>query len=81
MNDINSPIAQHLIQTAQQMDWKPFTSAEQAIMDKIVEAHNAFIELGTEHPSEPDRWLYAIQDLQNILIYRAIKRLFPSEFK
>jgi UDP-N-acetylglucosamine acyltransferase len=60
---------------------KPFTPEEQAIMDKIVDAHNAFIALGTEHSSEPDRWLCAIHDLQNILIYRAIKRLFPNEFK
>lgn len=58
----------------------PFTQQEETIMSKIVEVNSLFNCLPATygHPSEGDNWVDAVHDLQNILMYRALKRLYPN---
>ena len=59
---------------------KPFTKAEQEIMNLIVNAHNKFVELERGHKMEIQEWVTAIHQLQSILSHRCLRRLFPSHF-
>lgn len=60
---------------------QPFTKEEQEIMDLIVEANNKFGALQYAHPDDPRDWTNAIHALQNILIYRVVKRDYPQTFR
>ncbi len=60
---------------------QPFTKEEQEIMDLIVAANNKFVNLKYAHPDDPRDWANAIHALQNILIYRVVKRDYPQTFR
>ena len=59
---------------------KPFTEAEQEIMNLIVNAHNKFVELERGHKMEIQEWVGAIHNLQSILSHRVMKRNYPDYF-
>lgn len=64
---------------------RPFTPDEQEVMDLITRAHNKFCELaqGSEAGSEyhSNKWMSCIHGLQEVLIYRTVKRDYPNFFK
>jgi hypothetical protein len=60
---------------------QPFTEQEEAIMKLIVEAHNQYCKLEPIHSSDGIDWMNAIHALQNVLIYRCVKRDYPKYFK
>lgn len=59
---------------------KPFTEAEEEIMNLIVKAHNKFVELERCHKMEIQEWVGAIHNLQSILSHRVMKRNYPDYF-
>jgi hypothetical protein len=62
-------------------DKKPFTPDEQEIMDLIVAAHNKYVAI--QPVADPDgvKWMNGIHALQEVLIYRVVKRDYPEVFK
>lgn len=57
-----------------------FTDREQQVMDKIVEAHNLYVELESTHPSDTLEWVDAVHRLQQILGLRVLRREMPDVF-
>lgn len=57
-----------------------FTEREQEIMNKIVEAHNMYVNLYHTHPSDLPEWVNSIHDLQKILGMRVLRRELPETF-
>lgn len=59
---------------------KPFTEAEDIVMNLLVDAHNAFIALPHQKREAVQDWADGIHDLQRILSMRTMRRLFPDYF-
>jgi len=59
---------------------KPFTEAEQEVMDLLVEAHNKFVALTPTHPSDTPEWVSGIHKCQSVLMRRALQNEFPYYF-
>jgi hypothetical protein len=56
------------------------TEAEKKVLNKLVEAHNAFIELAEYHPSDITEWVHGMHALQNIVMSREAVRNDPVYF-
>ena len=56
------------------------TAAEMAVLDKIVEAHNAFIALPRCHPMEVQEAVTFTHGLQSLVMNRAAVRAYPDYF-
>ena len=55
------------------------TDKEKECLDKLVEAHHAFIELPRNDDSTRD-WVYHIHALQNLIMARETARNHPDYF-
>lgn len=62
------------------MKKEPFTKQEKEISDLIIKAHNKFIKLKENHPSELNEWLISIHRLQDLLGARVLRRDYPNTF-
>lgn len=58
---------------------KEFTPEEKAVFDKIVEAHNLFLEL--EDSKNKPEWCETIHKLQDIVGLRLLRRIHPEIYK
>lgn len=56
------------------------TAAEMAVLDKIVEAHNAFVALPRAHPMEVQEAVTFTHGLQALVMARAAIRAYPECF-
>lgn len=59
----------------------PFTPEEQEVMDLLVQAHNKFCKLPPPSEHDGQAWVQAFHTLQNVLIYRVVKRDYPTVFR
>ncbi|KQX35322.1 hypothetical protein ASD04_14875 [Devosia sp. Root436] len=50
------------------------TNEERAVMQKLVEAWNAFVALPVEHPDDANEFRFHIHALQNSLLSRPTRR-------
>jgi len=53
---------------------------EQHILNKLVDAHNAFTKLDVTHDSELKEWVISLHRLQHILMARIVRRDYPNTF-
>jgi hypothetical protein len=53
---------------------------EQAVMDALCEAVEAYSLLEIQHPDEPAEFMSSIHRLQDMLATRAMRRLYPDEW-
>lgn len=58
----------------------PFTQEEDKIMNHLVQAHNAFLDIDEMHPSDITEWTNAIHQLQKIMGMRVLRRNYPGYF-
>lgn len=56
------------------------TEKEGIVMDSLVDAWNAFVELEKQHPSEKDEFADGIHKCQLILGMRALRRYCPKGY-
>lgn len=59
---------------------KPFTEAEDKVMNLLIEAHNAFIALPDQRKDAVQDWVVHFHALQRIMGMRTMRRLFPDYF-
>ncbi len=57
-----------------------FSDVEEKIMDKIVNAHNLYMSLEKQHPTDITEWINAIHILQHLLGMRILNREHPDIF-
>lgn len=50
------------------------TEQEKLVLDKLVEAWNAFLLLDVEHPDDTAEFRYGIHALQNMILSRPTRR-------
>ena len=55
------------------------TDEERIVMDKLVEAWNAFLDLPVEHPDDTPEFRHAFHRLQLLILARAPRRKLLSE--
>lgn len=60
---------------------QPFTQQEENVMQLIITAHKEFLKLEEGHPNEMQEWVKGIHELQNVLISRMARRMYPNYFK
>jgi hypothetical protein len=53
---------------------------ETAVLRKLVEAHDLFKKLPTQHPNDIDEWVDKLHDLQRMVMQRAAVRMHPELF-
>lgn len=53
------------------------TAEEQIVMDKIIEAYEAFCKLERQHPDEDRDFTSAVHKIQSILALRIVRRVYP----
>ena len=57
------------------------TEEEKLIMNYLIEAHNLYVKLDIQHPSDINEWTNSIHDLQKIIGMRILRRehseIFP----
>jgi hypothetical protein len=56
------------------------TSEERVVMDNLVRAWNAFVELPKQHPDDVDEFRHDFHRLQHLIMVRAIRRLYPDVY-
>lgn len=54
------------------------TPDEQSVMDKILDAYNAFCKLDRQHPNEGRDFTDGIHKLQSIMALRIARRVYPK---
>lgn len=59
----------------------PFTKEEQEILDLITTAHNKYVSIQPAADNDGLKWANCINGLQEVLIYRFVKREYPNHFK
>lgn len=57
-----------------------YTVDEKIISELLVEAHNKYAILPTQHPSDINEWVYALHSLQKLLAMRLVRRDYPNDF-
>jgi hypothetical protein len=55
-----------------------FTPAEQSVMNRLVEAWDAFVKLDSEHPDETRTFRDAMNSMQDLLGMRVLRRSYPD---
>jgi len=58
---------------------KVLTEKEKEVLNKIVEAHNLYLEL--EEVKDTQEWCEAIHKLQALLSLRLLRRIHPEIYK
>ncbi len=53
---------------------------EKKVMDSLVEAWNAFIELHVQHPDDVHEFRLSLHRLQHLVMIRQSRRLNPSVY-
>jgi len=56
------------------------TYEEKEVLDYLTIAHNEFVKLPRQHPSEITEWVYHLHALQRILGFRLTQRVMPNIF-
>ncbi len=54
------------------------TEKEQLVMDKLMEAYSAFLDLSKEHPDERSDFVDGIHRCQDVLAVRICRRIYPK---
>lgn len=54
------------------------TQNEQIVMNKLMEAYEAFLELNKEHPDELRDFVDGIHRCQDVLAVRICRRIYPK---
>jgi hypothetical protein len=54
------------------------TGSEQNVMDDLIDAFYAYLELPVEHEDEPGEFRFHIHMLQGLLACRIVRREFPE---
>lgn len=62
-------------------DKKPFTDAENEVMELLLSAHEKFAAMDRVHPMEMQEWVTSFHHLQDLMIYRVMQRDYPNYFK
>ena len=58
----------------------PYTPKEREVLDLLMKAHDIFIDLPRQHPSESVIWCDAIHQQQMLFGLRVLRRDYPNEF-
>jgi len=56
------------------------TEAEKKILDKLTEAHNEFLLLPVQHPSDIQEWVCRLHELQRMIMCREAVRNNPEYY-
>lgn len=52
-----------------------YTDKEQEVMDRLIDAWNAFCELPVVHPDQQTEFRHALHDLQRQIMVRPVRRV------
>ena len=53
---------------------------EDQIESHLVEAHNLFLKLSVQHNSDLPEWVYAMHELQKLMMIRKARRDHPDRY-
>jgi len=53
---------------------------EKRILALLVQAHNCYAELESQHPEDINEWTFHLHGLQQLLMIRRVRRIYPNEF-
>lgn len=53
---------------------------EDQIESHLVEAHNLYVKLPVQHSSDQAEWVYALHELQKLMMIRKVRRDYPDKY-
>lgn len=54
------------------------TLGEQKVLYKLIELHNAFLEIDRQHPAEYREFIEHLHEIQGLLMERVCRRSYPK---
>jgi hypothetical protein len=57
-----------------------FTEKEKQIIEKLVDVHNLYCELESQHPSDITEWVGSLHQMQQLMGMRILRREHPEIF-